>query len=57
MLEKLFKLSENKTDVRTEVYAGLTTFIVASYIIAVNPAILSEAGLDYTLPSRGFIPR
>ncbi|HAK57669.1 MAG TPA: guanine permease [Lachnospiraceae bacterium] len=48
MLEKLFKLSENKTDVRTEVYAGLTTFIVASYIIAVNPAILSEAGLDYT---------
>jgi AGZA family xanthine/uracil permease-like MFS transporter len=45
-LERLFRLRENGTDVRTEVLAGLTTFFVMAYIIAVNPAILSAAGLD-----------
>ena len=37
MLEKLFKLSENKTDVKTEVLAGVTTFMTMAYILAVNP--------------------
>lgn len=47
MLEKLFQLKENKTTVFTEVIAGITTFMAMSYIIFVNPAILSEAGMDY----------
>ncbi|MCR5216381.1 MAG: NCS2 family permease [Lachnospiraceae bacterium] len=46
MLEKLFKLKENKTDVKTEVIAGLTTFMTMAYILAVNPSILSAAGMD-----------
>ncbi|MDV7104993.1 NCS2 family permease [Vibrio sp. TH_r3] len=46
MLERLFKLSENNTDVRTEVIAGITTFLTMAYIIFVNPAILSETGMD-----------
>ncbi len=46
MLEKIFKLKENKTDVRTEVMAGLTTFMTMAYILAVNPNILSAAGMD-----------
>lgn len=46
MLEKLFKLSENQTDIRTEVLAGVTTFLTMAYIIFVNPAILSETGMD-----------
>ncbi|WCE30372.1 NCS2 family permease [Vibrio sp. SCSIO 43137] len=46
MLEKLFKLSENGTNVRTEVIAGMTTFLTMAYIIFVNPAILSETGMD-----------
>ncbi|CAH0526706.1 NCS2 family permease [Vibrio hippocampi] len=46
MLERLFKLSENGTTVRTEVIAGLTTFLTMAYIIFVNPAILSDAGMD-----------
>jgi AGZA family xanthine/uracil permease-like MFS transporter len=45
-LEGFFRLREHGTDVRTEVLAGLTTFFVMAYIIAVNPAILSAAGLD-----------
>jgi AGZA family xanthine/uracil permease-like MFS transporter len=45
-LEGFFRLREHGTDVRTEVLAGLTTFFVMSYIIAVNPAILAVAGLD-----------
>ncbi len=45
-LERLFRLREHGTDVRTEALAGLTTFMVMAYIIAVNPAILSAAGLD-----------
>ncbi|MFA0084498.1 NCS2 family permease [Vibrio sp. E150_011] len=46
MLEKLFKLSENGTNVRTEVIAGITTFLTMAYIIFVNPAILADAGMD-----------
>ena len=47
MLEKIFKLKENKTNITTELIAGFTTFIAMSYIIFVNPAILSETGMDY----------
>ncbi|HZK18432.1 MAG TPA: NCS2 family permease, partial [Clostridia bacterium] len=43
----LFKLQENNTDVRTEVLAGITTFMTMSYIIFVNPSILSEAGMPW----------
>jgi adenine/guanine/hypoxanthine permease len=46
MLEKLFKLQQRKTTIRTEVIAGLTTFLTAAYIVFVNPAILSRAGMD-----------
>ena len=43
MLEQLFKLSENKTNVRTEIVAGVTTFLTMAYIIFVNPQILGAA--------------
>ncbi|MDE1291936.1 NCS2 family permease [Vibrio aestuarianus] len=46
MLERLFKLSENGTNVRTEVIAGITTFLTMAYIIFVNPAILADTGMD-----------
>lgn len=46
MLEKLFKLSENHTNVKTEVLAGITTFMTMAYILAVNPGILAAAGMD-----------
>ncbi len=46
MLEKWFKLKENNTNVRTEVIAGLTTFMTMAYILAVNPNILSASGMD-----------
>ena len=46
MLEKMFKLKENGTDVKTEVIGGLTTFMARAYILAVNPAILSASGMD-----------
>ena len=46
MLEKFFKLSENGTDVKTEIVAGLTTFMTMAYILAVNPSILSASGMD-----------
>ena len=48
MLEKIFKLSENKTNVKTEVIAGITTFMTMAYILAVNPSILGDAGMDST---------
>jgi adenine/guanine/hypoxanthine permease len=44
--EKLFRLKENNTTVRTEVFAGITTFMTMAYILAVNPGILSAAGMD-----------
>lgn len=45
-LEKLFHLKENHTDVKTEVIAGITTFMTMAYILAVNPNILAESGMD-----------
>ena len=45
-LEKLFHLKEHKTDVKTEIMAGVTTFMTMAYILAVNPSILSAAGMD-----------
>jgi adenine/guanine/hypoxanthine permease len=46
MFERFFKLKENKTSVRTEVLAGITTFMTMAYILAVNPDILSATGMD-----------
>lgn len=46
MFEKLFKLKENNTDVKTEVIAGITTFMTMAYILAVNPSILSATGMN-----------
>ena len=46
MLEKVFKLKENNTTVKTEITAGITTFMTMAYILAVNPSILSEAGMN-----------
>ena len=46
MLEKLFKLAENKTTVRKELIAGLITFLTMSYILVVNPNIMSQTGMD-----------
>lgn len=48
MLEKMFKFKENNTNVKTEVIAGLTTFMTMAYILAVNPNLLSAAGMDPT---------
>jgi AGZA family xanthine/uracil permease-like MFS transporter len=53
MIERLFKLSENKTNVRTEVLAGVTTFLTMAYIVFVQPAVLSgkmfgaDTGMDF----------
>ena len=46
-LDNYFRLTENKTDVKTEIIAGLTTFITMAYILFVNPNILSVAGMDF----------
>ena len=48
MLERVFKLKENNTNVKTEVMAGITTFMTMAYILAVNPSILGDAGMDPT---------
>ncbi len=48
MLNKIFKLKENNTNVKTEITAGITTFMTMAYILAVNPSILGEAGMDST---------
>ena len=45
LMERLFKLREQNTDVRTEVLAGLTTFLTMAYIVFVNPSILGDAGM------------
>jgi AGZA family xanthine/uracil permease-like MFS transporter len=47
MLEQVFKLSENRTNVRTEIVAGITTFLTMAYIIFVNPAILTAAKMPF----------
>lgn len=46
MLEKLFHLTKNKTNVKTEMLAGVTTFLTMAYILVVNPSILSQTGMD-----------
>ena len=46
-MEKFFKLEENGTKVSTEVMAGLTTFFTMAYIIAVNPSVLSQSGMEW----------
>lgn len=45
-MEKLFRLKENNTTVKTEITAGITTFMTMAYILAVNPSILGDAGMD-----------
>lgn len=45
-LDKLFHLKERGTTVRTEVLAGLTTFVTAAYVLAVNPSVMSATGMD-----------
>jgi AGZA family xanthine/uracil permease-like MFS transporter len=47
-MEKFFKLKERNTNVKTEIMAGVTTFLTMAYILAVNPGILSEAGMDFS---------
>ncbi|MGL5652048.1 MAG: NCS2 family permease [Paraclostridium sp.] len=46
MLDRVFKLTENNTNVKTEVIAGMTTFMTMAYILVVNPSILGDAGMD-----------
>ena len=46
MLEKLFRLDENRTTVRIEIVAGATTYLTMAYIVFVNPVILANAGMD-----------
>jgi adenine/guanine/hypoxanthine permease len=46
MFEKYFNLKANNTSIRTEVIAGITTFMTMAYILAVNPDILSVTGMD-----------
>src|SRR5690554_7476460 len=47
LIDKQFKLSEHNTSIKTEVIAGITTFLTMAYIIFVNPSLLSEARIDY----------
>lgn len=46
LLDRIFHLTESHTNVRTEVMAGITTFMTMAYILAVNPAIMSTTGMD-----------
>ena len=48
MLNKFFKLDENNTDLKTELLAGLTTFLAMAYILGVNPNMLAEGGMPAT---------
>ncbi len=48
MLERIFKLKDNNTNVKTEITAGITTFMTMAYILAINPSVLSDAGMDST---------
>ena len=52
MLQNFFKLDENNTTAITEIIAGISTFFTLAFIIAVNPAILSDAGIDF---AAGFV--
>ena len=49
MLERLFQLKAHNTNVRTEILAGVTTFLAMAYILFVNPSILGETGMDLSL--------
>ena len=46
-MESFFKLKQNGTDVRTEITAGITTFMTMAYILAVNPYFLSQTGMEF----------
>ena len=46
-IDRFFLLTENKTDIPTEIRAGLATFLTASYIIFVQPAVLAQTGMDF----------
>ncbi|MDU1630510.1 MAG: NCS2 family permease, partial [Lactococcus lactis] len=46
LLDNFFEISKNNTSVRTEMVAGITTFMTMAYILIVNPSILSAAGMD-----------
>lgn len=47
MIEKVFKLKQNNTTIKTEIIAGFSTFLAMAYIVVVNPQILSQTGMDY----------
>jgi AGZA family xanthine/uracil permease-like MFS transporter len=47
VIERFFRLTEHRTTVRTEVVAGVTTFLTMAYIIFVQPTVLSAAGMDF----------
>ena len=46
-MDKFFKITERGSSVRTEITAGITTFMTMAYILAVNPMILSQTGMDF----------
>ena len=46
LMERIFHLSESHTTVKTEIMAGITTFMTMAYILAVNPSIMSTTGMD-----------
>lgn len=48
MLDNFFKFKENETDFKTEVIAGVTTFLAMAYILGVNPSMLAEGGMPAT---------
>ncbi len=48
LFERLFRLKKNNTDIRTELIAGVTTFLTMSYVIIVSPSILSTGGLPFS---------
>lgn len=48
MLNDFFKFGENNTDLKTEIFAGITTFLTMAYILGVNPAVLGDAGMPQT---------
>jgi len=56
-LDKYFKITERNSNVKTEIIAGVTTFMTMAYIIIVNPGILSAAGMDFKAVFRGHVPR
>ena len=56
MLDRLFRLSENGTTVRTELVAGLTTFLTMAYIIVVQPAVLSGGMFPASRPAWTSVP-